>query len=46
MKLWKLLLPIILLSTSLSCLTEGEIEDAEVYKTKMQRCIKHLMQSA
>lgn len=33
MKLWKLLLPIILLSTSLSCLTQGEIEDAEVYKT-------------
>ena len=33
MKLWKLLLSIILLSTSLSCLTQGEIEDAEVYKT-------------
>ena len=33
MKLWKLLLSIILLSTSLSCLTEGEIEEAEVYKT-------------
>lgn len=33
MKLWKLLLSIMLLSTSLSCLTQGEIEDAEVYKT-------------
>ena len=32
MKLWKLL-PILLLSTSLSCLTQGEIEDADVYKT-------------
>ena len=33
MKIWKLLLSIILLSTSLSCLTEGEIEEAETYKT-------------
>ena len=32
MKLWKLL-SILLLSTSLSCLTEGEIEDADVYET-------------
>jgi hypothetical protein len=40
MKLWKLLLPIILLSTSLSCLTEGEIEDAEVYKTSYAERMK------
>jgi hypothetical protein len=32
MKLWKLL-SVLLLSTSLSCLTQGEIEEAEVYKT-------------
>ena len=32
MKLWKLL-PVLLLSTSLACLTQGEIEEAEVYET-------------
>ena len=31
MKLWKLL-PVLLLSTSLACLTQGEIEEADVYK--------------
>ncbi len=31
MKLWKLL-PVLLLSISLSCLTQGEIEDEDVYK--------------
>ena len=39
MKLWKLL-PILLLSTSLSCLTEGEIEEANVYKTPYAERIK------
>jgi len=32
MKLWKLL-PVLLLSTPLACLTQGEIEEADVYKT-------------
>ena len=32
MKLWKLL-PVLLLSASLACLTQGEIEEADVYKT-------------
>ena len=32
MKLWKLL-PVLLLSTSFACLTQGEIEEADVYKT-------------
>ena len=32
MKLWKLL-PVLLLSTSFACLTQGEIEEAEVYET-------------
>ena len=39
MKLWKLL-PILLLSTFLSCLTQGEIEDADVYKTPYAERIK------
>ena len=32
MKLWKLL-PVLLLSASFACLTQGEIEEADVYKT-------------
>ena len=39
MKLWKLL-PVLLLSTSLSCLTQGEIEEADVYKTPYAERIK------
>lgn len=39
MKVWKLL-PILLLSTSLSCLTQGEVEDADVYKTPYGERIK------
>ena len=39
MKLWKLL-PILFLSTSLACLTEGEIEDEAVYKTPYAERIK------
>jgi hypothetical protein len=40
MKLWRLL-PILLFCTSLSCLTEGEI-DEEIYKTPYEERIKKL----
>ena len=39
MKLWKLL-PVLLLGTLTSCLTQGEIEDAEVYKTPYAERVK------
>jgi hypothetical protein len=41
MKLWKLL-PIVLLGTLAACLTEGEVEDAEVYKTPYAERMKIL----
>jgi hypothetical protein len=39
MKLWKLL-PVLLLGTLAACLTEGEVEEAEVYKTSYAERMK------
>jgi len=39
MKLWKLL-PVLLLGTLTSCLTQGEIEDEDVYKTSYEERVK------
>ena len=39
MKFWKLI-PILLLGTLTSCLTQGEIEDADVYKTPYKERMK------
>jgi len=40
MKLLKLLLVLLLLSTSFACLTQGEIEEADVYKTPYAERVK------